>query len=63
MKKLVGARTIPVDFHIKVNVEGCRFMCENEAKAKRCVCNLSLLVLKSCEPGQDRGSETPVVML
>lgn len=25
MKKLVGARTIPVDFHLKVNVGGCHF--------------------------------------
>lgn len=70
MKKLVGARTIPVDFHIKVNVGGCHFMCGNEAEAKRCVCNMSLLVLICAtplcvpsKPGQDRGSKTPVMML
>lgn len=67
MKKLVGARTIPVDFHIKVNVGGCHFMCGNEAEAKRCVCSTSLLVLNclcaSLKSEHDRGSETPIMML
>lgn len=71
MKKLVGARTIPVDFHIKVNVGGCHFMCCVEMKPKpRRVRNLSFLVLICAtplcvpsKPGQDRGSETPVMML
>lgn len=70
MKKLVGARTIPVDFHIKVNVGGCHFTCGNEAEAKRPVCNTSLLVLICAtplfvplKPRQGRGSETPVMIL
>lgn len=70
MKKLVGARTIPVDFHIKVNVGGCHFMCGNEAEAKSCcACNMSRLVLICATPmcpletWAGRGSETPVMML
>lgn len=70
MKKLVGARTIPVDFHIKVNVGGCHFMYGNEAEAKRCcVCNMPLLVLicatpmRPLETWAGQGSETPVMML
>jgi len=70
MKKLVGARTIPVDFHIKVNVGGYHFICGNEAEAKRCVCSVSLLVLICAtplrvplKPGQGRHRDTPVMIL
>lgn len=70
MKKLVGARTIPVDFHIKVNVGCCHDMCGNEAEAKKPVRNMSLLVLICAtllcvplKPRQGRDSETPVMIL
>lgn len=44
MKKLVGARTIPVDFHMKVNMGGWEAVIlhgGNEAEVKTCAQHVS----------------------